>query len=150
MTLLKRFESKVPSLPSFFDNWMNRDMMDWMNLNFSDTNTTVPAVNVLENENEFTIEVAAPGMRRDDFKVHLDRDTLTISSEKKEEHSLEKKGLFTKREFSYQSFQRSFTIPERLVDADKIAAKYENGILHIALPKRDEAKPRPSKMIDIS
>ncbi len=81
---------------------------------------------------------------------HLDQDTLTISSEKKEELSLEKNGLFTKREFSYQSFQRSFTIPERLVDADKIAAKYENGILHIALPKRDEAKPRPSKMIDIS
>ncbi|MBN2744799.1 HSP20 family protein [Breznakibacter xylanolyticus] len=149
MTLLKRHESRVPSFPSLFDNWMNRDLMDWMNWNFSDTNTTVPAVNVMENENEFVIEVAAPGMQKDDFKVNLDQDTLTISSERKSEHTLEKKGRYTKHEFSYQSFQRSFTLPERLVDAEKIVAKYDNGILHITLPKREEAKPRPAKVIEI-
>ncbi len=150
MTLLKRFEHRAPAFPSFFDNWINRDLMDWMNWNYSNTNTTVPAVNIVENENEYAIEVAAPGMTREDFKVNLDNDTLTITSEKKEEHNESKKGEYTKREFSYQSFQRSFTLPERLVDGDKIAAKYENGILHIVLPKREEAKPRPARIINIS
>jgi HSP20 family protein len=149
MTLLKRYESKYPSFPSIFDNWLSRDMMDWMNRNFSDTNTTVPAVNVSENENDFQIEVAAPGMTKDDFKITLENDTLTISSEKKEEHNEKKDGQYTRKEFSYQSFSRSFTIPERIVDGDRISAKYNNGLLHITLPKKEEAKPKPSRIIDI-
>jgi HSP20 family protein len=149
MTLLKRYESKYPSFPSIFDNWFSRDMMDWMNRNFSDTNTTVPAVNVSETENEFQIDVAAPGMTKDDFKITLEHDTLTISSEKKDDQTEKQDGQITRREFSYQSFSRSFTIPERIVDGDRISAKYNNGLLHIVLPKKEEAKPKPSRIIDI-
>jgi HSP20 family protein len=149
MTLLRRSESKLPSFPSIFDNWFNRDMMDWANWNFSDTNTTVPAVNVSETENEFVIEVAVPGMEKDDFKINLDQDVMTISSEKKSEKSDDKKGVYSRKEFSYQSFQRSFTLPERLVNAEQIAAAYDKGILHVTIPKREEAKPKPSRIIEI-
>ena len=93
MTLLKRNESKVPSFPSVFDNWFNRDLMDWMNWNFSETNTTVPAVNVRETESEFNIEVAVPGLNKEDFKINLEQDVLTISSEKKRKVSIRAKSL---------------------------------------------------------
>jgi HSP20 family protein len=150
MTLLRRSESKVPSFPTLFDNWFNRDMMDWMNWNYSDTNTTVPAVNIQETDNDFRIEVAVPGMERDDFKVSLDQDVLTISSERKSEKTEEKKGVYSRKEFSYQSFQRSFNLPQHLVDGDKIEAKYDKGILHLTVPKREEAKPKPARVIHIS
>lgn len=149
MTLLKRYENRYPSFPSFIDNWLSRDWMDWNNSNYSDTNTTLPAVNIRENENEFEIEVAAPGMRKEDFKVNLDHDILVVSSEKKEEKKEEKKGNYSRHEFSYQSFQRSFSLPEALVDGDKITASYEEGILHIHLPKREEAKPKPARVISV-
>jgi HSP20 family protein len=123
--------------------------MDWSNLNFSSTNTTLPAVNVRETENEYELEVAAPGMKRDNFKVNLDKDQLTISSEWKDESKKEEEN-YTRKEFSYQSFQRSFTIPENLVDGEKISAKYHDGILSVKLPKREEAKPKPAREIKIS
>lgn len=149
MTLLKRFENSTPSLPSFFDNWLNRDLMDWTNLNFSDTNTTLPAVNIKETDNDYKIEVAAPGMSKEDFIINLNQNMLTISSEKKTKKE-DKDDGYTKREFSYQSFQRNFTLPENLVDGDNITAKYENGILNIYIPKREEAKPKPSRTIKIA
>ena len=124
--------------------------MDWNRNNFSSTNSTLPAVNVKENDNEFLIEVAAPGMSKDDFRIEYDNGQLTISSEhknKKEEKEGEK---VTRREFSYQSFQRSFTVAETAVDAEKIKANYKEGILFITLPKRDEIKPKPAKEIKIS
>jgi HSP20 family protein len=123
--------------------------MDWSNLNFSDTNTTLPAVNVLENDNEFLIELAAPGMKKDDFKINLEDNILTISSEKKDQKE-EKKEHYSRREFSYQSFQRSFTLPEYLADREKVTAKYLDGVLHINIPKREEAKPKPARAIEIS
>ena len=103
-----------PYFPSFWDNFFSNEMMDWNNSNFSSTDTTLPAVNVKENDEAFEIEVAAPGMNREDFKVKLENNLLTISSEKKEEKK-EENGRYSRREFSYQSFQRSFTIPENLV-----------------------------------
>ncbi len=149
MTLIKRTDSNYPSIPSFIDNLFSRDWMDWSNLNFSSTNSTLPAVNVRESENEYELEVAAPGMKKDTFKINLDKDQLTISSEWKDEKK-EKEGDYTRREFSYQSFQRSFTIPENLVDGEKISAKYNNGILNIVLPKREETKPKPAREIKIN
>jgi HSP20 family protein len=95
------------------------------------------------------IEVAAPGMTKEDFKVDYENGRLTISSERKNE-SKEKDGNYTRREFSYQSFQRSFTVPENIVNGDKIAATYKEGILHISLPKREEVKPKPARAIKIS
>jgi HSP20 family protein len=122
--------------------------MDWGNSNFSSTDTTLPAVNVKENDEAFEIEVAAPGMTRNDFRISLENNLLTISSERKEEKK-EEEGRFTRREFSYQSFQRSFTVPESLVEGDKISAKYCEGILCITLPKKEEVKPKPAREISI-
>jgi HSP20 family protein len=137
-------------LPSFWDNFLSKDLMDWGSTNFSTTDTTLPAVNVKESDEAFEIEVAAPGMNKDDFKVNLENNVLTISSEKKEEKKHEEKGRYTRREFSYQSFQRSFTIPENLVEGDKITAKYFDGLLCIKLPKKEEVKPKPAREISIS
>ncbi len=149
MTLVKRSNSYYPSIPSFIDNLFSRDWMDWSNMNFSSTNTTLPAVNVRETENEYELEVAAPGMKKDYFKVNLDKDQLTISSDWNEGKS-EKESDYTRKEFSYQSFQRSFTIPKHVVDGDKISAKYNDGILHVILPKKEEAKPKPAREIKIN
>jgi HSP20 family protein len=137
------------SFPSWLDKFFEGDWMDFSNWNFSSTNTTLPAVNVSENDNEYLIEVAAPGMKKEDFKVNYDNGRLTISSEHQEEKKDEAE-KFTRREFSYQAFQRSFTVPETLVNGDKINAKYSDGILHLTLPKREEMKPKPVKEIKIS
>ncbi len=109
----------------------------------------MPAVNVKENDQAFTIEVAAPSLKKDDFKVNYENGRLSISSEKKTENEEKEGDKYTRREFSYQSFQRSFTVAENTVDADKIGAAYENGILRITLPKREEVKPKPAKQIKI-
>lgn len=146
MTIVKKFNSY---LPSFWENFFNRDLMDWNTSNFSRTDTTLPAVNVKENDDAFEIEVAAPGMKKGDFKINLENNLLTISSEKEEERRESEKGRFTRREFSYQSFQRSFTVPETMVNGDQITAKYCEGILCITLPKREEIKPKPAREISI-
>lgn len=143
--LAKRNESYVPS---FFDRFWNNELMDWGLSNFSSTNTSLPAVNVKETDDEFVIEVAAPGMNKKDFKVNFKNNVLTISSERKTENK-EKDDNYTRREFSYQSFQRSFTVADNVVLGDKITAKYDNGILHITLPKREEVKPQPEREIKI-
>jgi len=149
MSLMKRYNPEFPSIPSLFDNLWSRDWMDWTNLNFSDTNTTLPAVNVIEKDDEFVIELAAPGMKKDDFKISLDNNVLTISSERKNEKE-EKSENYSRREFSYQSFQRSFTLPVGRVETDKVAARYNDGILNIQIPKREEARPKPAREIEIS
>lgn len=149
MSLMKRYNPEFPSIPSLFDNLWSRDWMDWTNLNFSDTNTTLPAVNVIEKDDEFAIELAAPGMKKDDFKISLDNNVLTISSERKNEKE-EKSENYSRREFSYQSFQRSFTLPVGRVETDKVAARYNDGILNIQIPKREEARPKPAREIEIS
>jgi len=146
MTLVKRNSDNL--FPSLFDNFFSRDWMDWNNSNYSSTNTTLPAVNVREDDHEFTIEVAAPGMKKNDFNINLDNNQLTISSEIKNENET-KDGKYSRKEFSYQSFRRSFRLPVDLIDGDKIEAKYDEGILCIHLPKKEEAKPKPSRMISI-
>ncbi len=144
--LAKRSENYFPSI---FDRFFNNDLMDWTSSNFSSTNTSMPAVNVKEDDNEFMIDVAAPGMSKKDFKINFQNNVLTISSEKEEENE-NKNENYTRKEFSYQSFQRSFTVAENAIDSDKISAKYNDGILHITLPKREEVKPKPLREIKIS
>lgn len=148
MTLIRRNQNYFPSFPSFFDNFLSRDLTDWNNRNYSNTDTTLPAVNVKEDDEKYQIEVAAPGMKKEDFKIKLENDVLSISSEKKEDKE-EKNGNYTRREFSYQSFQRSFSIPEGHIVGDKITASYKDGVLQIELPKREEVKPQPPKEIEI-
>jgi HSP20 family protein len=148
MTLVRKNQSYYSSFPSFFDNFFSRDLMDWNSQNFSNTDTTIPAVNVKEDEEKYQIEVAAPGMNKEDFKVKIENNVLTISSERKEEKDEKKKG-YNRREFSYESFHRSFTLPEGHVVSEKITASYDNGILNIELPKREEVKPQAPKEIEI-
>jgi len=136
-------------LPSFFDRFLNNKLMDWGHSNFSGTNTSLPAVNVKETNDEFVIELAAPGMEKKDFKINFKNNVITISSERENEKE-EKRENYTRKEFSYQSFQRSFTVPENAIMSDKIGASYNNGILQVTLPKREEVKPQPEREIKFS
>lgn len=150
MTLARLNNNWTPSFPSLLDRFFEGDLMDWSNSNFAGTNSTLPAVNIREDDNEFHLEVAAPGMKKDDFKVNYDNGRLTISSEHKSEEEKKEGENVMRREFSYQSFQRSFSVAENAVDAEKIKASYKDGILHISMPKREEVKPKPAKEIRIS
>jgi HSP20 family protein len=113
----------------------------------SNTGISMPAVNVNENDNQFIIEVAAPGMEKKDFKLDLNHNVLTISSEKMEKKESERK-KFTRREFNYTSFNRIFTLPNS-VNEDGIKASYKDGILNITIPKKEEAKEKGPKHIEI-
>jgi HSP20 family protein len=147
MTLAKRNQS---GNGNWLSDFMNRELFDWTNSNFSPTNTTLPAVNIKETEDHFTVEVAAPGMKKEDFSIELDNNLLTISSEKTDEREQKDGERYTKREFSYQSFQRSFTLPQNMVMEEKIEAKYKDGVLHLTIPKKEEAKKKPRRNIKIS
>ena len=142
---LVRFSNQVPSL---FDRFLEGDLFDWSNRNFSTTNTTLPSVNIKETTDEFKVEVAAPGFEKGDFKLELNHDVLTISSEKQIENESKENEHFSKREFSYQSFTRSFTLPN-IADSERIDANYDKGILTVSIPKKEEARPKPSRMIEI-
>jgi len=150
MTLVKRNGSLINPLPMLFDDFFNRDVFNWNNVNFSNTNTTIPAVNIKETPEHYEVEVAAPGMTKNDFKVELDGNLLTISSEKSSQNEEREAERYSRREFSYQSFQRSFTLQKEVVDIDKIEAKYENGLLHLLIPKKEEVKQKPPRLIQIS
>ena len=100
--------------------------------------TKVPAVNIAETENDFHIELAAPGLKKEDFKINLDKYVLSVSVEQKSENNHEEK-RYNKREYSYSSFVRSFTLPET-ADQENISAEYVDGILKITVAKKEEAK----------
>lgn len=148
MSLIKRNGHLPKTFPALFDDFFGRELFNWGNSNFSSTSTTMPSVNIRENAEAFEVEVAAPGMQKSDFQVRLDGNTLTISSnrenkeEKREEH-------YSRMEFSYQSFQRSFLLPKDVVDDDGISARYENGLLRLTIPKKEEARKKEPRLIEI-
>jgi len=148
MSIIKRNEI-FPGL-NLFDDFFSRDLWNWNLNNNSSTNTTIPMVNVKETNENFEVEMAAPGMNKEDFKVQLEGNLLTITSEKNHENEVKDGERYSRREFSYQSFQRTFQLPKEVVDADKIEAKYENGVLKLVIPKNENAKPRPPKTIQIN
>jgi len=138
---VRRTQSWLPSIfNDFFDNeWMEK------------ANATAPAINVFETEKEYKVELAAPGMTKEDFNVHIDEENnLVISMEKKTENKEEKKdGRYLRREFSYSKFQQTMILPDN-VDKDKIAAQVENGVLSINLPKFSaEEKQKNKKSIEV-
>lgn len=140
----RRIESWLPNIPSIFSDFFGNEWLE-------NVNARVPAVNIIENENEFLVEVAAPGLKKDDFKIKIvDDDQLQISFEKKEEtEEKDKRGNYLRREFSYTNFQRTLLLPDN-VDKEKISAKAENGVLHITIPKTEEKKEvKKEKLIDI-
>lgn len=150
MTLLRRNGSLLNQLPTLFDDFINRDNFNWRMSNFSNTNTTIPAVNIKETADSYKVEVAAPGMTKNDFKVALEGDLLTISSEKSEQQEETENQKFTRKEFSYQAFDRSFTLHKEVVDIDKIEAKYEDGVLSLLIPKKEEVKVKAPRLININ
>lgn len=143
----KRNTSTLPGFSSWVDNLFESGMGTGFLSNFN-TGMTLPAVNIKENADEFFLEIAVPGMKKSDFNIDLDNKILSISSETKEEHE-ETKENYTRREFGYSSFKRTFTLPDT-IESDKIKAEYKDGILKVHLPKREEAKQKPAKRISVS
>ena len=141
---LVKFRNK-DMFPSIFNDFFDRDLFDLTNSSL--TNSTLPAVNIKESKDDYLVEVAAPGMSKEDFKIELENNFLVISSEKEDKKEEEGKE-FTRREFSYQSFKRSFSLP-KTIDDGKIMANYKDGVLKITLPKKEEAKEKPKKLITI-
>lgn len=139
MNLIRK---QAPFFPSLIDDFINQD---W-NLK-APSSTTLPAVNIKDLEAQFEIELAVPGMKKSDFEIEVEDGLLSISSSMEEEQVTEK-GKFTRREFSYNSFKRTFTIPDS-VDPTNIEAQYSDGVLQLRLPKRKEALPQPKKLIKI-
>lgn len=148
--VLKKPTNLLPSIVSFFDGddfapgIFNFDM-EW---NPFKLGKHIPAVNITENAKDFVIELAAPGLEKKDFKVETDNNVLTISAEKKTEEKKETKN-YSRREFSCNSFSRSFNLPDNSV-VDKIVAEYQNGILKLTLPKKEITEAAPKKEIKIA
>jgi HSP20 family protein len=134
------------SFPSLMNEFLNDDWFDGF-FNIVPVKNNMPTVNIIEEKDQFRLEIAAPGLEKEDFKLDLHNDVLTISAEKKQENE-EKNKKYLRREFSYCSFKRSFSLPE-YVDSDKIEAKHKNGILTITIPKKEEAKEKEPKTIKI-
>jgi len=147
MTLVKR-NGRSNIIPSIWDNFLNPDIFNW-DTNYASTGNSIPAVNIKETPESFLVEVAAPGLEKKDFKIELDGSALTISSQKQNETEEREGETYSRKEFNYQSFYRTFHLPKEVVNADKIQAKYENGLLRLEVPKREEAKQKPARLIDI-
>lgn len=136
MSLIKTNNGGLSTFRSMMSDFFDTDKF------FNDDffrKAALPAVNVIENEKNFDLELAAPGMKKDDFKINVENGVLSISAEKKEEKE-EKDKNYTRREFSYNSFARSFTLPEN-ANADEINARYENGVLRLSILKKVPSKP---------
>jgi len=150
MSIVKRNNgSLLPADPRvLFDDFFSRELFNWGNNNFSSTLTTLPSVNIKENTESFEVEVAAPGMEKQDFEITLEGNTLTISSTRKN-NTEDRQENYVRREFSYQSFRRSIELAENIVDEKHIQAKYENGVLKLTIPKSEKAKKQATRIIEI-
>ena len=139
MTLIKRNPNWLPLFNDFFEN------------NWQERNTTTPAINVKENQKGFDIEVAAPGMTKEDFTIRIDADNnLVISVEKEEKNVVEDENRYLRREFGYSKFTQTMILPEN-VDKERIAAKMENGVLQISVPKlTEEELKKAQRQIEIA
>ena len=138
MNLIRK---QTPFITSLFDDYVNQD---WDFKVSSSAGT--PAVNIKELDNQFEIDLAVPGKKKSDFEIEVEEGLLSISSSM--EDQVTEKAKFTRREFSYNSFKRTFTIPDS-VDPSNIEAHYSEGVLKLSLPKRKEALPQPKKLIKI-
>jgi HSP20 family protein len=143
MSQIRRFND----LPTYMDRTVGRDSGDLFGWN-AYVGTTVPAVNIVETNDDFEIEVASPGYNKEDFRVELQQNQLKISSSKNQNNQQNDQVKYTKREFDYGNWERVFTLPNT-VQADNIQAHYENGILSLVIPKKEEAKVKPPRTIEI-
>ena len=137
-----KFNSVNPSqaLGKWIDNLFNTTLSDVIGNDFTVSN---PSVNVVENDNNFLMQLAAPGLQKSDFQIQIENDHLVVSVEKKSEKEETEKGKFTRREFNYSAFKRSFFLDEK-INREGITASYENGVLAITLPKKEETWKKPN------
>lgn len=135
-------------LPTLFDDFF-KPWNDWFETGSGLLNRTltVPAVNITESHDEYRLSIAAPGMKKEDFDISLDGNMLTISCEKEEQQE-EKDQRYTRKEYNYSSFSRSFNLPDE-VTREKIQAQYTEGILHLSLPKKEEARKLIARSIAV-
>lgn len=136
-----------PTWSSWVDEVFNRDLPSVFNSNFN-AGLTLPKVNIRETKDAYFVDMAVPGLKKSDFNIELDNQLLSISTEIQENQESEGED-FTRREFGYSSFKRSFSLPET-VKEDTIKAEYKDGVLRIHLPKKEEAIQKPSRTIKIS
>ncbi len=140
MSLIKR---NHVSLPSLMNEFLKPDWFGGMEA----LNPYNPAVNIKENELDYSLELVVPGREKKDFKIEIDNDVLTISTSTQSETATEKEN-YTRREFVSGAFKRAFTLPDTIAK-DSIDASYENGILKFILPKKEEALPKPKRAIEL-
>lgn len=138
MTFIKKHSGVHNNYPALFDDFFAKELFDFSPArSFNNFAKNAPAVNILESETSFKIEVAAPGLNKEDIKIEVEDGILTISSEtKQEKEEKDKDSRYTRREFSYSAFKRSFSVDEDSIDTDKVEANYENGVLNIKVPKK--------------
>jgi HSP20 family protein len=149
MANIVKQELKFPTFKNLIESFFESDFPLMGNQLSKFIGSTIPSANIKETNENFQIELAVPGLKKEDIKIDLDQDVLTISSEQKEEKTEEKeKDNYTRREFNYSSFSRSFYLPE-IADTDKISAEYKDGVLNILIPKKESAIKKPQKRIEI-
>lgn len=141
-TLSRPNEKMLSSFDDFFKPWN-----EWFEEGMLDRVLKVPAVNITLHNNEYLVALAAPGLKKEDFKIEIEGNMLKISNEQ-EQKKEEKDKTYTRMEYSYSAFSRSFTLPDEII-SDKIVAKYEDGILNITLPRRMDSKSTLSKKITV-
>ena len=132
-------------VPAYWDDFFNDSFFN--NFNHVASNSTSPAVNIVEEDKAFRIDVAVPGMSKKEINIDLENEVLTISSENKD-HNEEKSRNYMRREFGYNTFNRSFKLPET-IDLENIKASHEAGVLTIELPKKKEVVQKAPKQIEI-
>ena len=146
MRNLVKYNSLAPkSMSHFFDNFFNHNLTDFFGSDFS---MQSPSINIVESDNNFRIEVAAPGLEKENFEVKVENGQLNIVANKEMQEEV-KESNYVRREFNYTAFTRSFQLPDS-VNASEIDASYKNGVLTLQLPKLEEAKAKPVKVIEIS
>jgi HSP20 family protein len=146
-TLVKTNNNFYSEVPSIFDDFSV--LRNLFQQGVSKPVNTSPSVNVKESDTAYELEIAAPGLSKEDFKINVEGQTLTISSEKEKQEE-EKEKTYTRKEFSYVAFKRSFNLPEHTVEADKITAKYTDGVLQLYIPKVEVANNKLSKNIAVA
>ncbi len=147
MTLVKFKKHRLPWYDNMFTDLLGTDRL--LTNDFFREDNWMPAMNIKENDENFEIDIAAPGFNKKDFEITIENGILHLSAEKKEEKE-EKEDNFTRKEFSYNSFSRSFTLPENVNDEDNVNAKYKNGILKLTLTKLHEDEIVHKRIIEIT
>lgn len=148
MELAKKNGNKIPVYKSAFSNFFDIDKFFDRNFLSADLFFKTPAINIIDHNSNYVLEVSIPGFEKNEIKIHIEEDILTVEGEKKSEKK-EETEKYNRREFTHESFSRSMSLPEA-VDSDKIAAETKNGILYITIPKMKESKKINRKEIEIS